>query len=84
MSCVASGFPTPSLTWTKNGQFVSQSKNLNIQSSGRSDAGMYVCTARNGLGQDKTAKAFVTVQCKSTSQYVIELYRLLQHLAYQI
>ena len=64
MSCDASGFPTPSLTWTKNGKFVSQLKQLNIQRSNRSDAGMYVCTASNGVGQDKTAKTYVTVQCK--------------------
>ena len=64
MSCDASGFPTPSLTWIKNGQVVSQLKQLNIQSSSRSDAGIYMCNASNGLGQDKTAKAYITVQCK--------------------
>ena len=71
VSCDASGFPKPSLTWTKNGQVVSKLKQLNIQSSNRSDAGMYVCTASNGVGQDKTAQVYITVQCKSTSQHVI-------------
>ena len=64
LSCDASGFPEPSFTWTKDGQEVSQSEQLNIQKSNRSDTGMYVCTASNGVGQDKTAQAYVTVQCK--------------------
>ncbi len=42
------------------------SKDLNSQSSDRSDSGMYVCTASNGVGQDKTAEVYVTVQCKSS------------------
>ena len=71
VSCDASGFPTPSLKWTKNGDVVSQLKQLNIKRSNRRDAGMYVCSASNGVGQDKTAKAYVTVQCKSTSPHVL-------------
>ena len=60
------------------------SKDPNTKISDRSDAGMYVCTASNGVGEDKTATVYVTVQCKSTSQYVIEFYRMLQHLTYQM
>ena len=63
--CDASGFPEPSFTWTKDGQFLSQSKQLNIPKGHRNNAGMYVCTASNGVGRDKRAEAFVTVQCKS-------------------
>ncbi len=67
-SCAASGFPTPSISWKKYVQGTAVSDNPNTQSSNRKDAGMYVCTASNGVGQDKTAKVYVTVQCKSTSQ----------------
>ena len=74
MRCDASGFPTPSLKWTKNGEVVSHLKQLNIQRSSRSDAGMYECRASNGVGQNKAAKAYVTVQCKSTSQRVFGFY----------
>lgn len=74
VSCDASGFPEPSFTWTKDGQVVSQAKRLNIQRSSRSNAGMYVCTASNGVGQDETAKAYVTVQCKFVFRYIIELH----------
>ena len=64
VSCDASGFPAPSFTWRKDGQVLSQPKELSIQRSDRRDTGMYVCSASNGVGQDKTAKAYVTVQCK--------------------
>ena len=65
LSCDASGVPEPSFTWTKDGQQLSQSEQLNIQRSDRSDTGMYVCTASNGVGKDDmTAQAYVTVQCK--------------------
>lgn len=73
VSCDASGFPEPSFTWTKGGQVVSQAKRLNIQRSHRGNTGMYVCTASNGVGQNKTAKAYVTVQCKFVFRHIIEL-----------
>ena len=76
LSCDASGFPEPSFTWTKDGQEVSRSERLNIQRSDRSDAGMYVCTAGNGVGQDMTAQAYVTVQCKFLFHRVINLVML--------
>jgi len=66
LNCNASGFPEPSFKWTKDGQSLSKSKQLNIQRVQRSDAGIYVCTASNGVGQDKTAKIYVIVQCKSS------------------
>ena len=73
VSCDASGFPEPSFTWTKEGQLLSQAKQLSIQRSHRSDAGMYVCTASNGARQDKAAKAYVTVQCKFVFRHIKEL-----------
>ena len=73
VSCDASGFPEPSFTWRKDGQVLSQPKQLSIPKSDRDDAGMYECTASNGVEKDKTANAYVTVQCKSTSHHVIEL-----------
>ena len=74
VSCDASGFPKPSVTWTKHGQVVSKLNQLNNQRSNRNDAGMYVCTASNGVGQDKTAKVYVTVQCKSLSYHTAETF----------
>lgn len=52
--------------WTKDGQVVSKTKQLNIPRGHRSDSGMYVCNATNGVGQDETAEIYVTIQCKSS------------------
>ena len=76
LSCDASGFPEPSFVWMKDGRVVSKSKQLNIQRSERSYSGIYVCTASNGVGKDKTAKAYVTVQCKSINYLITVAYPL--------
>ena len=64
LSCDASGFPEPKIRWEKSGISLSHTKQLNITSSNRNDAGEYVCTADNGGKQEKTVRAYVTVQCK--------------------
>ena len=74
LSCDASGFPEPSFVWMKDGRVVSKSKQLNIQTSERSYSGICVCTASNGVGKDKTAKAYVTVQCKSITYRITVVY----------
>ena len=65
--CDASSFPEPTIRWEKSGINLS-----NITSSNRHDAGEYVCIASNGGRQEKTVRAYVTVQCKSYFQYVIK------------
>ena len=72
LSCDASGFPEPKIRWEKSGTNLSYSKQLNINSSNRNHAGEYVCIASNGERQEKTVRAYVTVQCKSSFQYVIK------------
>ena len=62
LTCKASGQPTPTITWTKDGQQLG--KTLNIQKSNRTDAGKYVCKADNKVREAKTASAQVKVQCK--------------------
>ena len=74
LSCDASGFPEPSFVWMKDGRVVSKSKQLNIQRSERTYSGIYVCTASNGVGKDKMAKAYVTVQCKSLTYRITVVY----------
>ncbi|XP_078379477.1 uncharacterized protein LOC144662528 isoform X2 [Oculina patagonica] len=66
VSCAASGIPTPSISWKKYVQGTAVSKDPNTQSSDRKDAGMYVCTASNGVGQDMMAKVYVIVQYPTT------------------
>ena len=72
LSCDASGFPEPKIRWEKSGTTLSHMKQLSISSSNRNDAGEYVCIASNGVRQEKTVRAYVTVQCKSFFQYVIK------------
>ena len=65
LRCQASGYPAPTITWTKDGRRLQGAqRDVNIAQSRRSDAGRYVCTADNGVGQPKTAEAYVVVQCK--------------------
>ena len=72
LTCDASGFPEPKLRWEKSGINLSHLKQLNISSSNRNDAGEYVCIASNGVRQEKTVRAYVTVQCKSLFQYFMK------------
>ena len=72
LRCDASGFPEPKIRWEKSGNKLSDTKQLNISSSNRNDAGEYVCIASNGVRQEKTVRAYVTVQCKSFFQYVMK------------
>ena len=72
LSCDASGFPEPKIRWEKSGTNLSHIKQLNISSSNKNDAGEYVCIASNGVRQEETVRAYVTVQCKSLFQYVMK------------
>ena len=72
LGCDASGFPEPQIRWEKSGITLSHTRQLNICSSNRNHEGEYVCIATNGGRQEKTVRAYVTVQCKSSFQYVIK------------
>ncbi|XP_065505206.1 hemicentin-1 isoform X3 [Caloenas nicobarica] len=61
LQCVASGIPSPSITWLKDGQPVNTARgNIRLESSGRilqvvkallEDAGRYTCVATNAAGE---------------------------------
>ncbi|XP_022809523.1 neural cell adhesion molecule 1-like [Stylophora pistillata] len=72
LSCDASGFPAPSITWRKFDGEVFHKKYLKIERCSKSDAGEYICTASNGVGPKKTVKAYVTVQYPPTIQEVTQ------------
>ncbi|XP_022809177.1 peroxidasin homolog isoform X5 [Stylophora pistillata] len=71
LTCDASGFPAPYVRWTKSRRTLSDKKQLHISSSKKSDAGEYMCTVGNGVGQEKSARAYVTVQYPPTIQMAI-------------
>ena len=64
LNCDATGFPEPRIRWEKSGIHLRGTKELNISNSNTHDAGEYVCIAGNGVRQEKTVRAYVTVQCK--------------------
>ncbi|OXB72513.1 UNVERIFIED_CONTAM: hypothetical protein H355_016382 [Colinus virginianus] len=61
LRCIASGIPSPSITWLKDGQPVNTARgNTRLESSGRvlqvfeallNDAGRYTCVATNAAGE---------------------------------
>ena len=63
--CRATGHPTPTVTWTKDGKsFGGTGENVTIIKSTRDDKGTYTCTATNGVKGDQTSTTTVTVNCK--------------------
>ena len=69
LECVASGIPTPQVTWAKDGQdlrFHNNTRfllsNLLIDSAGEGDSGTYKCHADNGIGSESAATVLYNVQ----------------------
>ena len=72
LSCNASGNPTPSISWTKDGTALnsprislsSDNKQLTITNVNRDDSGDYRCVANNSVGAAATSDvATLDVQC---------------------
>lgn len=61
--CTATGNPTPTITWTKDGKSVGEGETLNLMAS-RNQSGKYWCSADNGFNITVNASADLDVQCK--------------------
>ncbi|XP_068685547.1 neural cell adhesion molecule 2-like isoform X1 [Montipora foliosa] len=62
LTCDATGYPLPTITWRKDGRNMeSVSNTLHIRSSTRRDSGAYVCVAANGVKEAVEMKTFITV-----------------------
>ena len=83
-SCVASGVPEPSLSWTINGTAINVTANprINLTADGqqltvtnvnRTDSGEFRCVASNKVGNVTSMAAKLTVQCKDTKKWSIYL-----------
>lgn len=62
LECVAEGKPTPNIAWVRlsdNRDVVMPLTNIS-----RWDAGMYRCTAHNGVGSPATGNVLLVVQCE--------------------
>ncbi|KAI7792731.1 brother of CDO precursor, partial [Triplophysa rosa] len=80
LECVASGIPTPQVTWAKDGQDLRNHNNtrfllsnLLIDAASESDSGTYVCHADNGIGSANSATVLYEVQVFEPPQVRIEL-----------
>ncbi|XP_048588837.1 hemicentin-2 [Nematostella vectensis] len=61
--CNSTGYPQPNITWlnlNRSKEVLSYGSPLVVQEVTRTDAGVYVCVAENGVGEDE--KAFATVK----------------------
>ena len=82
-SCNASGNPTPTFSWTKNGSPINTTANarislsagnkqLDITNANSVDSGEYRCVANNSVGAVHSSAAFLTVQCKITFTHFLK------------
>ena len=79
LHCNATGYPPPTLSWTKDGSDISNNsrisfsadkKQLAITKASRVDSGAYRCVASNSLGNDTSIAAVVDVQCKLSGTFI--------------
>ena len=70
--CNANGNPSPDIIWTKEGDsnFRKTGNILYLTNVSKNDSGKYICTANNGIGQNATTNATVTIQCELSSEYI--------------
>ena len=65
--CSLSGFPTPEILWTKDGENIGNKNTLTINRVSYGDAGQYTCSAKNSEGKNEAAfHITVTGKCWHT------------------
>lgn len=62
--CIATGNPTPKITWNKDGRTVATGETLSFKAN-RTNSGKYWCLADNGFDTIVNASTYLNVQCKS-------------------
>ncbi len=70
--CSATGFPTPVLSWEKNGEPIEKDENIHVGNEGGklvfqklvpAQNGAYTCVASNAAGQDRESTVVIS-RCK--------------------
>ena len=61
--CEATGNPTPTIKWIRDGKTVVRGEALSFETK-RNDSGKYWCLADNGVNPAANASAYLDVQCE--------------------
>jgi len=65
--CTATGYPTPSINWTRNGVVIGTGSPFNITAKLEDHNQCYTCVAYNGVPDAKSANVCLVVQGKYRS-----------------
>ena len=61
--CEATGNPTPTIKWIRDGETVVSGETLSFETK-KNDSGEYWCLADNGVNPTANASAYLDVQCE--------------------
>ena len=83
ISCDAVGYPSPQITWTKDGRKIgSDERTFEIDHVDPSDQGVYTCTASNGIPPSAYKSFRITVFCKYNLPVLNNVFETIVHASF--